>query len=284
MAIEGDLKELSLTSLVQMLCLERRRAILQLSRRGEEGFIFVADGEIVHCALGRLEGEAAVYHLLSWSDGLFRVTEDQGEVPRTIGKNLNYLLIESTRIFDERQRDSGQASPAAERSLSKVEEEFDRSFEASLFTLVAQIEQLAAALDAPKIRRRPVRALTVVEAILNRLAEFAESIPGSDPAASSLVKALAREANHYPQVRLLYVKNNRVSAQTAANLYSGWADDSADRSHMFRQVCRGAVAVAEDYCSLFASYLRSRTRRELWHETYNVFVLDLARTLEALDI
>ncbi|MDP9121606.1 MAG: DUF4388 domain-containing protein [Acidobacteriota bacterium] len=284
MAIEGDLRDLSLTSLVQVLCLERRRALLQLRRRGEEGFIFLADGEIVHCALGRLEGEAAAYHLLAWGDGLFRVTSDHGEVPRTIGKNLNYLLLESTRILDERQRAGGKSEPPVERGPSKVEEEFDRAFEASLSTLIAEIEELAADLTTQRIHRRPVRSLSVFAAIVNRAVEFSESIPGSDPSSSSLVKALGRQANKYPQVRLLYVKNNRVSVQTAVNLYAAWADDSADRGHMFRQLGRGTLAIAEDYFSLFATYLSSPARRELWTETSKVFVLNLGRTLEALNL
>ncbi|HMZ82079.1 MAG TPA: DUF4388 domain-containing protein [Acidobacteriota bacterium] len=46
MAIEGNLSDMTLTGVVQFICLERRTAELILIRRGEEGSIFFEKGEI----------------------------------------------------------------------------------------------------------------------------------------------------------------------------------------------------------------------------------------------
>lgn len=284
MAIRGDLREISLPTLVQMLCIERRSASLELSRRGEEGGMFLADGEIVHACLGQLEGEDAAYSLLAWTEGLFAIYEDASPRPRTIGKSLSHLLIESSRRIDERRRDEEGGERSLARPLSRAEEEVDRDCEESLFSLVSELEQVKARLLEPPVRRRPVRGLWLLEDMLNRVAEHAESVPGAVPASGSMVERLAGAAARFPQVRLIYVQNNRVSMKTAANLFTSWGDDPADRVHYFRQLCRGAVAVLEDQLGRFAAYLLSPTRRDLWRETYTVFLLDLGHQMEQLPL
>ncbi|HVT18333.1 MAG TPA: DUF4388 domain-containing protein [Thermoanaerobaculia bacterium] len=284
MAIEGDLKDLSLSSLVQILCQARRRASLQVSRRGEEGVIYLADGEIVHSCLGLLEGEDAVYRLLSWSDGLFRVSIGFDDCPRTIGKSLNFLLLEGTRQHDERVREEAAGNGAAERPLSRSEEEFDRGFEAGLFTLIAELEQVSARLHDPKTRRRPVRALAAVEELVNRVAEFAGSVPGAAQQELSMVKLMARVASSYPQVRILDVADNRISFQAAARLYTHWAGDPAERPRTFRQLCRAAASMIEEHFMRVAAYLHSASRRELWRETCGVYLVELNRIIEALEL
>ena len=282
MAIRGDLRDLSLSSLVQMLCMERRCASVQLTRRGEEGVILLADGEIVHSRLGHLEGEDAAYHLLTWSEGVFAISEDAGAWPRTIGKSLNHLLIESTRRLDEHRRDQGGSGP--ERVLSRAEEELDRHAEEALFGLIGELEQIKARLLETRVRRRPVRGLWLLEELLNRVAGFAEAVPGAAPQSASILDRLTGAAARYPQARFIYVQKNRVSMKTAANLFTGWGDDPADREHYFRQLCRGAVAAVEDQLGRFATVLHSATRRDLWHETCTVFLLDLGHQLESLPL
>ena len=74
MAIKGDLKDMSLPGLIQMICTEQRKAALLIRHnRVDEGALFFEGGEIVHARTGSLAGEEAVYHLLQWSEGTFQL-------------------------------------------------------------------------------------------------------------------------------------------------------------------------------------------------------------------
>jgi predicted regulator of Ras-like GTPase activity (Roadblock/LC7/MglB family) len=108
MLIEGDLKELSLPSLIQLNCTEMNTAKVSLRYQGKEGIICFAEGAITHAVVGDLMGEEAVYELLAWPEGSFTV--ETGAVPseRTISADWNKLLLEGMRRIDE-----GELAPAA---------------------------------------------------------------------------------------------------------------------------------------------------------------------------
>ncbi len=101
MPLEGSLKELSLTNIIQVNCNEMNTATVRLAHEGEEGVICFADGGIVHAIAGDLVGEEAVYELLSWPDGTFIVEQDQVSPQRTIDSSWNSLLLEGIRRLDE---------------------------------------------------------------------------------------------------------------------------------------------------------------------------------------
>jgi predicted regulator of Ras-like GTPase activity (Roadblock/LC7/MglB family) len=112
MALEGSLKELSLTSIIQVNCNEMNTATVFLTYGGEEGVICFADGAIVHATIGDLVGEEAVYELLSWPDGTFVVEQGQVAPERTIAGSWNSLLLEGIRRLDE-----GELLPAESLDL-----------------------------------------------------------------------------------------------------------------------------------------------------------------------
>jgi predicted regulator of Ras-like GTPase activity (Roadblock/LC7/MglB family) len=101
MPIEGSLKELSLTNIIQLNCTEMNTARVSLKYREKEGVLCFADGAIVHAEAGDLVGEDAVYELLAWPEGSFVV--ETGVVPpgRTVTTNWNMLLLDGIRRLDE---------------------------------------------------------------------------------------------------------------------------------------------------------------------------------------
>lgn len=103
MPIEGSLKELGLTNIIQINCTEMNTATVSLTYQGKTGIICFADGAIVHAAVGDVVGEEAVYELLSWPDGSFVV--EAGTIPseRTVSTSWNSLLLEGLRRMDEEQ-------------------------------------------------------------------------------------------------------------------------------------------------------------------------------------
>lgn len=99
--VHGNLRILTLPSIVQINCTERNQAHLLLRRQGQEGSLFFADGNIVHATLGSKIGEEAIYDLLMWEDGDFELEMGVLSPERTITQNWSGLLLEGMRRIDE---------------------------------------------------------------------------------------------------------------------------------------------------------------------------------------
>lgn len=100
-ALEGDLQLMSLASIIQINCEERNQAQLLLNLQGEEGIIYFNEGEIIHAEAGDLSGDEAVYTLLNWESGSFRLKMETEPPERTINKGWSALLLEGMRRIDE---------------------------------------------------------------------------------------------------------------------------------------------------------------------------------------
>jgi len=100
-ALEGNLQMMSLASIIQINCEERNEAQLSLNHLGKDGSIFFKDGGIIHAETDDLVGDEAIYSLLGWNNGTFKLV--MGVKPRTvtITKNWSGLLLEGMRLIDE---------------------------------------------------------------------------------------------------------------------------------------------------------------------------------------
>ena len=61
---------------------------------------------------GALEGEAAVYQSIRWTDGEFEIDFDAAPARDIISRTTTGLLMEAMRLMDEGQRDSADADAA----------------------------------------------------------------------------------------------------------------------------------------------------------------------------
>ena len=59
------LDHLELQDLLQIECSKRNSSVLEVTARSERGRIFIKDGELIHAETGSLEGEPALFSLLS---------------------------------------------------------------------------------------------------------------------------------------------------------------------------------------------------------------------------
>lgn len=100
-ALEGNLKMMSLASIVQINCEERNQAQLLLNYQGRSGVIYFNDGEMIHAEANGKTGEEAVYELLSWEDGAFLVKMGVQPSLRTIITPWSGVLLEGMRRIDE---------------------------------------------------------------------------------------------------------------------------------------------------------------------------------------
>ena len=99
--VRGNLREMSLTSIVSINCNERNQARLRIRRKGRDAVLFFEDGQIVHMALDSQEGKEVIYKLLTWEEGVFELEQDVPPPKRTVTTDWSSLILEGLRRIDE---------------------------------------------------------------------------------------------------------------------------------------------------------------------------------------
>ena len=123
MAVQGNLIDISLSSLISINCNEMNQARLLVKHRNQEGTLFFDEGDIVHMTLGSQEGEDVIFELLTWEDGSFELTKDVRAPKRSVETNWSHLLLEGLRRIDEQTLMKSGDEDAANREKQKAEHE-----------------------------------------------------------------------------------------------------------------------------------------------------------------
>ena len=99
----GQLEVMNLPSLVRALEGDRRTTRLLLTRGEERGEIVFVDGHITRAMQGQRQHEAAVYELLSWREGAFRMAAPDSGQPTAgeVAAPNQGLLLEGLRRLEE---------------------------------------------------------------------------------------------------------------------------------------------------------------------------------------
>jgi len=281
MAIKGNLHDMSLPSLVQMICTDRRKAALIIRhRRTEEGVLFFEDGQIVHARMGMLEGEDAAYELLQWTEGTFHLG-DQSRIPRhTIDAPWRYLMLEAMKKVDEENMAAGAVSSPV--ILSPQQTAVDDELEYQIINLISQLEFSRAKLAERKTRKRPFIALQILTEMVNVLVTFTENeLNGTGRA---LEKTISLTADNYPAVRLLQIRNNRLQSTVVVTLYRNWSAGKADRRDMFTEMARGIVEIMESYFVYITSSFHSAETADQWRDTCLLFLEELTNALQKVKL
>ena len=101
MALQGSLSELSLPDVIQLVSVSGKTGAFHITRDGEEGRIYLKDGQIVDASVGRLRGESAVYELAIWSSGEFAFHPGEVAQQVTVQRSNANLMMEAARRLDE---------------------------------------------------------------------------------------------------------------------------------------------------------------------------------------
>jgi HD-GYP domain-containing protein (c-di-GMP phosphodiesterase class II)/DNA-binding response OmpR family regulator len=101
--IAGNLEDMGLTDIIQLLNMGLKTARISLSKENQKGEIFLKNGKIVNVGLGELKGQDAFFELVGWDKGIFRIFH--GQVTDVININMDTmnLLLEASRALDERR-------------------------------------------------------------------------------------------------------------------------------------------------------------------------------------
>jgi hypothetical protein len=105
MSLTGTFKDLSITNLVQLNCMEKKTAQIVINWKGHEGALFLLEGDIIHAKFMDLKGEQALYKILRLEDGRFSISEPKTIPERNIYDSWKGLLLEGMRVMDESEKE-----------------------------------------------------------------------------------------------------------------------------------------------------------------------------------
>jgi two-component system chemotaxis response regulator CheB len=104
---------LSLTDLIQMVCLSRSDIVIRVRSGATDGVICIKKGQVLHAETNTLQGERAFLEILRWKDGMFEIQSSGNLTSSSIDKPWEHLLLEAMREHDERL-DEGRSEPSAD--------------------------------------------------------------------------------------------------------------------------------------------------------------------------
>jgi len=103
----------SLVDLIQLECLSRSSSLLNITRGGLIGKIWIQNGEIVDAATAIITGEEAFKEILSWKSGNFEILPADPSRVRTIHLSYQGLLLDSAQALDEAKGPAAGTETAA---------------------------------------------------------------------------------------------------------------------------------------------------------------------------
>jgi hypothetical protein len=260
--VEGDLNDLTLPSLLQVMSRECSTAILRLQRGTDYGAMYFDEGVLVHATAGQVAGDEAACELLGWPDGRFRLARDPEPQPRTVTDRLARLVVD-TDSQQSSTRTSRQGGSPDGRSL-------DEQLLHDLLTQLTRLEQDSTRLQEGRIEGGTVAALLLVTAVVNSMVAVVTarcSDPGVKPS-----HVLPRLAEEHPYTQLLGEERDRISISTAASVLKTWNSTSESREQLYVELCRALLDVLSFYGNTASTFFHSNREREEWRATFALFV------------
>jgi hypothetical protein len=263
--VEGDLVDLTLPSLLQVMSRECSTAILRLHRGENNGAMYFAEGVLVHAVAGPVTGDEAACELLGWPDGRFRLARDAEPQPRTITDRLARLVVDT-----DSSRPASTHSGGGERSG-------DEQLLHDLLTQLTRLEQDTTRLQEGRVEGGTVAALLLVTAVVNSMVALVTarcSDPGVRPS-----HVLPRLAEDHPYTQLLGEDRDRISVSTAAGVLKSWKNNAESRDQLYLELCRALLDVLSFYGNTASTFFHSNREREEWRATFTLFVDGLTEAI-----
>ena len=158
MAIQGDLQEMHLPNLVQLILQSGGPARIQLRHEKEFGVLYIADQKLHHAEVAlnnqeRLVGAEAVYHLVRWEKGQFKVDRGVTSPQRTLEQSWDFLLMEGLRQLDENNRPTEELVDEPEESLDVLLQDMSPEDAQAIHALFAQQEKQEMASKSEQLKQ-----------------------------------------------------------------------------------------------------------------------------------
>ncbi len=104
--LRGSLQQMNIMDLFQSLEMGHKTCSLTLTNNGQKCEMYFNDGQVNHAVYDKVRGEAAVYKVISWTDGSFAIDFTGSSAEQSVTKSTQGLLMEGLRLLDEANRGS----------------------------------------------------------------------------------------------------------------------------------------------------------------------------------
>ncbi|MEE2757261.1 MAG: response regulator [Myxococcota bacterium] len=131
----GDLEKMGVVDLLQAMEMGRKSGMLLIRRATDKGTLWFRDGVLLDASTGALQGESAVYRMLTWDKGRFEIDFTPPRRPPSVGKS-------STELIEE-----GMGQVDAWSDISKQLPPLDSVLAVDYTELAARIEELPAQVN-----------------------------------------------------------------------------------------------------------------------------------------
>lgn len=111
----GRLADLPVVDVIQTIEVSRKSGVIQFVADRRRAAIYFRDGKVIDAEAGTLQGEDAVYRLLTWTDGEFEVVFRTVRRREVIAASSQALLMEGMRRLDEWSRLVEELPPLTRR-------------------------------------------------------------------------------------------------------------------------------------------------------------------------
>jgi CheY-like chemotaxis protein len=112
----GRVADMPVVDVIQTIEISRKSGVIQfVGERNRQAAIYFRDGRVIDAEAGALQGEDAVYRLLTWSEGDFEVVFRTVRRREVINTSSQGLLMEGMRRLDEWSRLLEQLPPLFHR-------------------------------------------------------------------------------------------------------------------------------------------------------------------------
>ncbi len=134
----GVIQGIGLAPFLQMVEMEMKTCALMIKSDEKVGFVYCREGDVIDAEAGPIIGRDAFYHMMCWENLFIRVEEFEGARTRKIDEPLMHLLMEGSRIRDEK----GVGEEPEEINPESLMEEEDEGEDISDYLLDDDDDQL----------------------------------------------------------------------------------------------------------------------------------------------
>jgi hypothetical protein len=216
----GDLKQVSMTDLLQLLSMNHRTGTLTITTAIGIGEVRLVQGEIVDAIYRRVEGSKALYRLIGESEGTFAFMSAVTTAQRRVEQPTQVLLLEGLRQVDEtrRRRQQVGSEQDALQSLVPAGKTGDDLADRVLLALEVPhtVDELLDLLPDNDLAIIKATETLINDGSVRRIERGAVRVDLADPdqlnALSNVVRRLRRPGfSGNPRV-VLFASQNRLSA------------------------------------------------------------------------
>ena len=126
-ALKGDLSEIGLLDVIQILDNAQKNGKLLISSESQDGVIYFNSGRIVNACYQKKTGEQAMYALVGVKGGTFDYQPSDKPFEIVINNSNTNLLLEGLRLLDEENRDLSEAEICFEQEAANPSESESRA-------------------------------------------------------------------------------------------------------------------------------------------------------------